>query len=207
MTRPDADIVAFYLEAHGEVVGAGYESELAWLDRVVHASVSEQQFLEEAAWVILSAGFRYSVIASRFPAIRTAFSGFASAELLVTERERHERDALKIFGNRRKISAISQAGHIVYDSRFANIIRAARHDFRSLTVFPQIGPAAAAHLARNIGLPVAKPDRHLMRLATQAKMEVEEMASRLARITGDPVGLVDGVLWRHAVLPATACFH
>lgn len=207
MTQPESDVVAFYLEAHEEVVRAGFEEELVWLEALSDVQVTDRHFLLETAWVILSSGFRFSVVAERFPRVSAAFRDFTDLDWIMESRSECEQRALSEFGHRRKIAAIGSAVRMVWDSGSATFIEGAREDVLSLTAIPFIGHVTARHLARNLGIDVAKPDRHLMRLAHRVQSDVGNLADALAETTGDPVRLVDGVLWRHAVLPSDACGH
>ncbi len=206
MVQPESDLLGFYLEAHDEVVGAGFEEELAWLD-VGPRDVSETEFLEETAWVILSSGFSHSVVAGRFPRLCSAFDGFVSVGAIVERRVEYERRALRVFGHQGKIAAICTAALLVRDIGVSTLVERARDDLLTLTLIPYVGPVTAKHLARNLGVDVAKPDRHMVRLAARVGAGVSEMAEALAMATGDPVRVVDGVLWRHAVLRPDACGH
>ena len=69
----------------------------------------------------------------------------------------------------------------------------------TLSEFPYIGPVTVYHLAKNLGFPVAKPDRHLVRIANVVgRASPAELCDELSLATGDPVQLVDLVLWRYA---------
>jgi len=70
-----------------------------------------------------------------------------------------------------------------------------------LVSLPFIGNITKYHLARNLGIDVAKPDRHLTRLAIIFHYDdVQEMCKYLSDKTGDRIGTVDVVLWRYCVL-------
>jgi hypothetical protein len=63
-----------------------------------------------------------------------------------------------------------------------------------------IGAVTAFHLAKNLGADVAKPDRHLVRLAaSQGFPDVHSLCSTIAKETGDPLRIVDIILWRFLV--------
>jgi hypothetical protein len=71
----------------------------------------------------------------------------------------------------------------------------------TLRKFPYVGPITYFHLAKNIGLPVAKPDRHLSRLANQFNFfDVQTLCDYLSEETGDSIPVVDIVLWRYATI-------
>jgi len=58
------------------------------------------------------------------------------------------------------------------------------------------GPAVRHQVMRDLGAAdVAKPDRHMERIAERAGDTVDGLCARLARLTGDRIGTVDVVLW------------
>ncbi len=60
-----------------------------------------------------------------------------------------------------------------------------------------IGDITKYHLARNLGLDVAKPDRHLQRIADKfGYTDVQEMCKYISEITEERIGTVDVILWR-----------
>ena len=67
--------------------------------------------------------------------------------------------------------------------------------------FLSFGPITSVHLSKNIGLPLAKPDRHLVRLANDFGYEsAEELCEQISSLVGDSVAVVDVVLWRYATI-------
>jgi hypothetical protein len=65
---------------------------------------------------------------------------------------------------------------------------------------PYIGPVTWRHLAKNVGVAVAKPDRHLVRLSIAlGRSSVDELCHEIAELVADPVSVVDVVLWRWSV--------
>jgi hypothetical protein len=58
------------------------------------------------------------------------------------------------------------------------------------------GPAVRYQVARDLALAdVAKPDRHLLRMAEKCGESVQELCKRVAARSGDSIGTVDMVLW------------
>jgi hypothetical protein len=56
-------------------------------------------------------------------------------------------------------------------------------------------------LLKNIGIPIAKPDRHLVRLAGAAGfLNVQELCETLESVVGDSIAEIDLVLWRYATI-------
>jgi hypothetical protein len=67
----------------------------------------------------------------------------------------------------------------------------------TLRQFPFIGPITVWHLAKNLGFDTIKPDRHLVRIARHFGFDhPDAFCASIARVTGDPVKVVDLVVWR-----------
>lgn len=64
-----------------------------------------------------------------------------------------------------------------------------------------IGDVTKYHLARNLGLDYAKPDRWLTKLAEHFGFSsVQQLCGTISEETGDRIGTVDVVLWRYCNL-------
>jgi hypothetical protein len=114
--------------------------------------------------------------------------------------------ALAVFRHERKVDAvlaIATWAHRVGDDAIEALVDAC--DEASLMRLPYLGPATVRHLLKNLGVPVAKPDRHLARLADQFDFSVDELCQTIAARMNDPIGVVDVVLWRWSVLHASLC--
>lgn len=61
---------------------------------------------------------------------------------------------------------------------------------------PWIGPITKYHLAKNFGVDVVKPDRHLVRIAIKYQTTPDDLCRRIAEDTGYRVATVDTILWR-----------
>jgi len=69
-----------------------------------------------------------------------------------------------------------------------------------LQTFNFIGSITAWHLAKNLGCDVAKPDRHLVRIASQfGYQSVHDLCNDLSCEFEEKVSVIDLVLWRYAV--------
>jgi hypothetical protein len=191
-----------YIKAKLKVQDAGYTHEIIWQKSVRTDELTEHDFLRECAWVILSSGMRESVIQKKFLAIGQAFFDWVSAETIVWHHELCVSTALDLFRHEGKIEAIARCARIIYDKGFDTLQKELMSDpIDVLQQFPYIGPATSYHLAKNIGFPVAKPDRHLCRFAELAGYQSPaDLCKALAEYIGDPVPVVDIVLWRFATL-------
>jgi endonuclease III len=191
-----------YLTAKEAVVARGFAWEIDWQAERRLDRIDESEFLRQSAWTVLSAGFRESVVRKLFGPICHAFLGLESAALIQANRLRCRRAALKVFNHERKVDAILDIACVVAESGFAAIRqRIQQEDVRFLQTLPYIGSITAFHLAKNLGLPVVKPDRHLERITKAAGYSSpREMCELISHCLGDPVQVVDVVLWRYATL-------
>ena len=194
------DITTAYQKAKGTVIRAGFRDEILWQESVNFYDVTESDFLREHAWVTLSAGMRERVIRHLFQAISSSFYDFESAEIIVENESRCRYLALKHFNNPRKVDAVILMAHKISSKGFNNFKESLYlNPLEMLQSLPYIGPTTCYHLAKNIGLQVAKPDRHLTRLANHAGYnDVQMFCKDISLQTGDSVPVVDIVLWRFA---------
>jgi hypothetical protein len=195
-------VVAAYVYAMKEVIDAGFLEEIQWQQSRAIAAITEPEFLRQFAWVVLASGMKESVIRERFPRICTAFLGFESARTVHEHQVQCRTSALAVFAHEGKVDAIISAAAKIalegFDSIAARVQSLGTDYIRS---FPFMGPATSFHLAKNLGLDVVKPDRHLLRIASAAGYETPmELCQNVADFVGDRVGVVDLVLWRYATL-------
>lgn len=195
-------LASLYLTAKERVIDAGFANEIDWQEDVSLDDLNESTFLRESAWVVLSSGFRESILRRLFVDISSAFLNWGSAALIVSHRETCERKALLVFRNERKISAILEIIERVASTGIEAIRRQILdRGTEFLTEFPFIGPVTACHLAKNLGVPIVKPDRHLTRIAARAGYESPDRMCRvISEYVGDTLGVIDVVLWRYATL-------
>jgi hypothetical protein len=191
-----------YLDAKALVVEAGFVDEIDWQEEQPNAAVSETQLLSEAAWVILNSGMRESVVRGLFPRISRAFLEFESVSLVLQDASACRRRARRVFNHPRKIDAILEFARQTEEMGAAALVARLRYEgVEFLCALPYFGPATSRHLGKILGLDIAKPDRHLRRLAGSAGFTgVQEFCEVIALATGDRVGVVDVVLWRYATL-------
>jgi 3-methyladenine DNA glycosylase Tag len=198
------DLKSFYLKAKSHVINAGYNKEIDWQASRDINKVTEQEFLRELAWVVLASGMKESIIRKIFPQIASAFHEFGCLATAPGQKAVEE-EALKSFNNKRKIRAIYNNIDKLQREGFNHFIsRMKTNPIKVLQEFAFIGPITCYHLAKNIGLPVAKPDRHLVRIAQrEGYNDVQAFCEEISRLTGDSVPVVDIVLWRYATLIGT----
>lgn len=199
-------MVRAYLAAKRAIIDRGFAYEIAWQASRGSATHEPVDFVREAAWVVLSAGMSELVLRVVFGPLEAAMHGFDPSKLLA-RREQARVAALSVFGHERKIDAVIEIAEIVSrigpEGLRAALMSAPEQFLRSL---PYIGPVTWRHLAKNIGIPVAKPDRHLTRLArATSRQSADELCAEIGGWLGEPVSVVDLVLWRWSVLHAREC--
>ena len=200
MTSPDitAALEVFsaacrYSES-GDVAG-----EVEWHRALKFENFSETDLLRETAWVVLCSGFRENIIRERFGYISLCFCDWESAREIVDAEPHCSITAKSAFGNEKKLLAIADAAAYIDREGFDLVKLAIQDDpIVELQRFPHIGPITVFHLAKNLGLDVVKPDRHLSRLATLLGFESPlEFCVAISRKTGETRRVVDIVIWRY----------
>lgn len=191
-----------YMTAKERVIEAGYADEIDWQEEVIFADLDEPTFLRESAWVVLSAGFRETIVRSRFGKVTKAFLDWSSADLIMTKRESCRSDALLAFGNQKKIDAIIEIVKRVAAEGIDMIrkeIGCRGTEF--IQELPFMGQITARHLAKNLGVVMVKPDRHLTRMAINTGYEsADQMCRMISEIVGDSLSVIDIVIWRYATI-------
>jgi len=184
------------------VCDEGYENEISWQSNINFDKVTERDFLREIAWVILSSGMKEQVIRKIFPDISKSFFNWESSYQIVKNKDICYNKAIRIFNNKRKVSAIIKSAEKVNSTGFNQLKKIVKIEpIDTLITFPFIGPITAYHLAKNIGICIAKPDRHLVKIAkSEGYKDVQNFCSDISKISGDSIPVVDIVFWRYANL-------
>lgn len=181
MTMLTADL---YREIRARLAAAGHVGDWEWSQNL-KPPTGPEALACEYTWVVLNSGMKNTVahkimdrvwpLVSSGMAIGNAFGHRGKAEAIEsTWRQRTERYQSFFVAN-----ALGAAAVLVWCESL-----------------PWIGPITKYHLAKNLGVDVAKPDRWLVRLAEAERTTVDDLCTRLARETGDRVATVDVVLWR-----------
>jgi hypothetical protein len=198
------ELVRAYLAAKRSVVSGGYAHEIAWQASATQP-LTPHRFLREAAWVILCTGMSEAVVGRLFPQIVDRL-GDLDPDWLAANGTMARTRALSIFGHEGKIDSILRIADQVRALGSDGLRNSMRDPESFLLGLPYIGPVTWRHLAKNLGAPVAKADRHLTRFAEVAgRPSVDDLCSEISAWLGDPVPVVDVVLWRWSVLHTRSC--
>jgi hypothetical protein len=196
------DLERFYVEARDYVFACGYEEECRYYGDFSVQNVSEQLFLTEYSWVVLNSGFRESTVRRKFNYLSLCFYDWVSAEQIITSGDDCVELAMPCFGNKSKLNGIVEGVKIYTDMGgldWASEVLTTQR-YRELEVLPFIGPVTSKHLAKNLGVSVVKPDRHLVRFAETVGRNLESICNIIVASSGDNLKFVDTVLWRYFAL-------
>jgi hypothetical protein len=203
------DLVAAYLLAKAAIVDAGFEKEIAWQERRCVDDVDETMFLREASWVVLSSGMREVIVRKLFPAVDAAFGSWRTAAWIVEHAADCIAQAMQVFRHTRKLEALVEIARIVEARSIEQILADLRTVGPSaLLMLPYMGPATSKHLAKNLGIDIVKPDRHLVRVAEATGYDSPaSLCEYIARAVDDRVAVVDLVIWRFATISSDYTEH
>ena len=157
---------------------------------------------EEYSWVVLASGLSDKVVSKVFPKIKKIFRNWDRLDYVNQNYSKIEIALLKVFNNKLKIKALLDTSIFIYTNGFyyvKNEIRTNGLDF--LKSFSFIGETTCYHLAKNIGLSYAKPDRHLLRISKSIGFNSPHILCNLiSEHIDEKIQVVDLVLWRYATL-------
>jgi hypothetical protein len=170
-------LVDLYIDAKLFIKKSKYADELAYVNQRTVDSVTQSDFFREYVYVVLNTGMKNQVAQKMY------------------ERFCNSDDPISTVKHKGKRKAIAEfADH--QDEFFRNF-KEATNKLMFLETLPFIGSITKYHLARNLGVDCAKPDRHMTRLAkTFGFTDVQAMCEEIKKATGDRIGTIDVILWR-----------
>lgn len=170
------DIETFYFNAKHYCENNGFEHELQWCRDIKFSDIDAMEFLISFAWVVINSGMKNQVAVKIY--------------------EKWCKEGNKTINHEGKRKAIE----FVEKHRYEILaeLRKADDKLAVLKDLAWIGDITKYHLARNIGLDYAKPDRHLIRLVEiYGFNDVQAMCEYLAQLDNERIGVIDVVLWRY----------
>ncbi|MBR8426242.1 hypothetical protein [Burkholderia cenocepacia] len=168
-----------YLNVRDEITRRGYGHDIEWSESV-GAPVSAELFAQEHAFVVCNSGMRAQIASTIYRKVMGALLDGAHPST--------------VFGHKGK----SEAMWSVWRDRAEWFARYHLADDKVafLGSLPWIGEITKWHLAKNFGVDVVKPDRHLVRVAARYGTDPNTLCVRLAQASGDRIATVDTVIWR-----------
>jgi len=174
-------MASYYNKIKMMIIDKGYENELIWINKIPN-HVDKILFFKEYSWVVINSGMKNSVAEKIFK----NFWNNGALDFSAINHPNKNKAMKKVFER--------------LDFYFLHFTKS-KNKLMYLKTLPHIGDITKYHLARNLGLDYAKPDRHLVRISNLLEYtNVQEFCKALSNLTNDPIGLVDLVLWRFATL-------
>jgi hypothetical protein len=192
----------YYINAKELVCEKGYYPEIFLQDTISYETITLEYYYREYAWVVLSSGLSEKVVLKIFPAIEEIFLNWRNLGKIVSQRSKIEKKALAIFSNRKKINALIEMALYLNTSNISVEVNNIKlNGLEYLQSFKFLGPATSNHFAKNIGFNFAKPDRHLIRIASKLGYScVNTLCESISLVVGEKKSVIDIVLWRYATL-------
>lgn len=175
------------------VIDAGFGGDIKWSEGVKSPKTAEV-LAREAIFVICNSGMKWTVARPIFDRIMPILYANPRASLAVVEA-----NVLTVFRHKGKVGAIAE----IWRNRAAYFcnFKSTADKLAFCVALPWIGEITKFHLAKNLGVDCAKPDRHLQRIARHYKYtSVDALCRALAQKSGDRIATVDVVLWRAAAI-------
>lgn len=158
---------------------AGYAEDYNWSE-TLGPPADADRFATAAVYVICNSGMHYRVAQDIFVRCMASL--------------RRRGSVRRVFGHPGKAKAIGSIWR-EREQLFA-AYQSADDKVEFCQSLPWIGPVTSHHLAKDLGVDVAKPDVHLARLARRDKTSVARLCTKLAKQTGYRLATIDTVLWR-----------
>lgn len=170
-----------YKKIKNLVIDRGYQWEIEMVEKLLENPCrSADHFSHEAIWVICNSGMKNQIAEKIFKKVMTA----------LTDKVK----IISVFGHEGKAAAIEN----IHKNRFKYFDKYLKCTDRLefLGSLPFIGPTTKFHLARNLGMDVCKPDRHLLRISKMFNMTHIDLCDKISKESGDKIGVIDVILWR-----------
>lgn len=166
-----------------QVVQAGYGEEIIWSESLSPCNNADL-FFAEYMWVVLNSGMKNQIAKKIQYKIWDALkSGKAIGD---------------VFNHKGKTKAIEQI--LNNKELYFSLYQSAEDKLNFLESLPYIGSITKYHLAKNLGLDTAKPDRHLQRISQKYNSTPQLVCEKLASETNYRISTVDLIIWRAANL-------
>jgi len=177
-------MIILYFRIRKEVIKKGYSDEISWYNNLPDfEKLDKTFFFREYVWVVINSGMKNQVAEGIFKKFWNDGKNFNFEAI----KHPNKNKAVKRVFNR-------------LDFYFNHFLQS-KNKLKFLKNLPHIGDITKFHLAKNLGISVAKPDRHLVRIANLFEYDdVQKFCKKVSELTNDKIGVVDLVFWRFANL-------
>ena len=180
------NVLKLFDNAKGYVMADSYYSkEVEYVKQRTFEAQTAESFFIEYVFVVLSTGMKNQVVEK---IMLRYFANGPSGETNI-----------KAINHKGKHKAIKEA-EMHYKEWWEQLLRieTLNEQLEFFDSLPFVGPITKYHLARNLGIDIAKPDRHMKRLAHKiGYKDVQKMCETIANARCERVGVVDVILWRY----------
>ena len=146
---------------------------------------------------------RESVISRKFGKISDAFLHWTSGIAIDARKDCCRSAALAVFGHAGKLTPSYDLLRQLLPKDSVGFAASLRKRSKLPTALFIHRPATSLHLAKNLGLNVVKPDRHLVRISSALGYQSpDDMCQQLSTVLGEKVCVIDIVFWRFATINA-----
>ena len=189
-SNPDAPLgsLDWYKHLRLGIIRRGWVTDIPWSE-TVQPPTDAGEFWRQYTHVVLNSGMRNTVAQGIYNKVVPAVEGGGSAG-----------DVFKHGMKCAVIDAMYARRHEALAGFLAVPADQPQAQVAYVATLPYMGPIIRYHLAKNLGVDCAKPDRHLERIAGKGFEAVQAFCERLARESGDRTATVDLVLWRAAAI-------
>ena len=180
----NSQLFHLYETAKKEILNSKYAYEVSIVEKRIFDNQTAKDFFVEYVYVVCNSGMKNQVAEKIF--------------------QRYMNQGIVAIKHPLKKKAILEAEQN-YEKWFETLkIRKQHHtELDFLETLPHIGKITKYHLARNLGLDVAKPDRHMQKLADLfGYTDPNHMCIDIYAVTNGEyrVGTIDVILWRYCNL-------
>lgn len=175
-----------YIDLKEFVIDQGFAHEVDYYQDIPECN-SDAAFAFETIWVICNSGMKNQVARKIYDRILQAMID--------------KKPLLDVFKHEGKVKAIESIWKHK-KTYFARYKAQKDNEYKLIQLerMPYVGKITKYHLAKNLGMDVCKPDRHLVRIAEHYEVTPEQLCEILSIVTGDRIATVDYVIWRAANL-------
>lgn len=179
------------------------DDELEYFRGLRPEDIGRDDFFTTYAHVVLVSGYRYRNLETLGDELKRAFKGY-DIDAIARSPDQVRRAALHVFNHEGKVGAIiSMAQYLARNDwvQFKARLTGPSH-LAKIESLDRLGNVTKYHLARNIGLDYAKPDRLMRRIAkefdyTEDNPGVFAMVGTIQEATSERPGVIDIILWRY----------
>lgn len=184
MEYENNELVLFFNKAKVFMIENGYEDEIVWVEKQKFNEIDENHLFKQYVWVVLNSGFDNK-----------------KAEKIYDQFFENNMD-FNVIKHELKKQAI-KTGLDNHKEWFKKIksLKTDEEIISYIQTFPFMGNITKYHLARNIGIDVAKPDRHMNKVAAKfGYSDVNAMCKDISKTVDEKIGVIDTILWRYCNL-------